>query len=129
MKIIVETRGKILSRADKMMIRWMCNVSLKDGRSSDEIRDKLGIPDITEVLRKNRLRWFRHVMKIDVGNPANACRHVVIEGKREQGRPRKPWFQLVSNDFRRMKLNPKLARDRRLWKRARPTHASIYAKR
>ena len=45
-----------MSRADKMMIRWMCNVSLKDGRSSDELRDRLGIPNITEVLRKNRLR-------------------------------------------------------------------------
>ena len=34
----------------------MCNVSLKNSRSSDELRDRLGIPDITEVLRKNRLR-------------------------------------------------------------------------
>ena len=42
-----------ISRADKMMIRWMCNVSLKDGKSSDELRDRLGILDITEVLRKN----------------------------------------------------------------------------
>ena len=45
-----------ISRADKMMIRWMCNVSLKDGRSSDELRDRLRISDITEGLRKNRLR-------------------------------------------------------------------------
>ena len=36
------------------MIRWMCDVSLKDGRSSYELRDRLRIPDITEVLRKNR---------------------------------------------------------------------------
>ena len=41
-----------ISRADKMMIRWMCNVSLKDGRSSNALRDRLRIPDITEVLRK-----------------------------------------------------------------------------
>ena len=27
-----------ISRVDKMMIRWMCNVSLKDVRSSDELR-------------------------------------------------------------------------------------------
>ena len=31
-----------ISRADKMMTRGMCNVSLKNGRSSDELRDKLG---------------------------------------------------------------------------------------
>ena len=67
----------------------MCNASLKDGRSSDELRDRLGIPDITEVLRKNRLRWFGHVIKMDVGNPASACRHVMVKDKQEQGRPKK----------------------------------------
>ena len=66
------------------MIKWRCNVSLKDGKSLDELRDRLGIPDITEVLRKNRLRWFGHVMRMDAGNPANACRHVVVEGKRDK---------------------------------------------
>ena len=67
-----------ISRTDKMMIRWMCNVSLKDGRSSDELRDRLGIPDITEVLRKKRVRWFGHLMRVNAGNTASACRHVVV---------------------------------------------------
>ena len=98
------------------MIRWMCNVSLKDGGSSDELRDRLEIPKITEVLRKNRLKWFRHVMRMDAGNPARTCRHVVVEGKREQGRPLKIWSQLISNDLRKMKPNLELAQDRRLWR-------------
>ena len=72
-----------------MMIRWMCNVSLKDSRLSDELRDRLGVPGITEKLRKNRLRWFGQVMKMDAGNPASACKHVIVESKREQGRPKK----------------------------------------
>ena len=68
-------------------------------------------------------------MRMDAGNPASACRHVVVEGRREQGRPRKRWSQLISYDLRRMKLNPNLAQDRRLGRRAimrpRPTHASM----
>ena len=59
----------------------------------------------------------------------DGCRHIVVEGKREKGRPRKTWSQLISNDLRRMKLNPKIAQDRRLWGRAimKPclTHASM----
>ena len=85
----LKVEGIRISRADKMMIRWMCNVSLKDGKSLDELRDRPGIPDIAEVLRKNRLRWFGHVMRMDARNPASACRHVVVEGKRKQGRLRK----------------------------------------
>ena len=84
-----------------MMAMWMYNVSLKDGRSSDELRDRLGIPDITEMLRKNRLRGLRHVMWMDAGNPASSCRHVVVEGEREQSRQKKTWYQLISNDLRK----------------------------
>ena len=116
-------------KADMMTFRWMCNVSLRDGRSSDELRDRLGIPDITEVLCRNRLRWFGHVTRMDADNPASACRHVEVEGKRKQGIPRKTWSQLVSNDFRKMKLKSQLAQDRRLKRRIivrpRPTHASM----
>ena len=72
-----------------MMIKWMCDVSLKNGRSSVELMDRLGVSEITEVLRRNRLRWFGHVMRMDVGNPASAFMHVEVEGLREQSRPRK----------------------------------------
>ena len=41
-----------ISRADKRMIRRMPKVSLKDGRSSDKFRNRLEIPDISDVIRK-----------------------------------------------------------------------------
>ena len=85
------------------MIRWMCNVSLKNGRSSDELRDRLGIPDITEVLRRNRLRCFGHVTRMDAGNPGSACRYVQVEGKRERDMLRKTWYQIVGNNLRKMR--------------------------
>ena len=47
-----------ISRMDKMMVRWMCNVTLRDRKSSEELRDRLGIIDIVDMLRKNRLRWM-----------------------------------------------------------------------
>ena len=91
-------------RADKVMFRWMCNVILKDGRSSEEIRDRLGIPDIIEVLRRNGLRWFGYVTRMNAENPASACWCVEVEDMREKGKPRKKWFQVVCNDLRRTKF-------------------------
>ena len=111
------------------MIRWMCYVSLKDGRSSDELRNRLGILDISEVLGRNRLRWFGHVTKMNDSNAASPCRQLKVEGKKELGRPKEIWSQLVSNDLRKMKLKFEFAQDRRMWRRAimRPhhTHASM----
>ena len=35
-----------LARAEKMMIRWMCGVTLKDRCKSEELRKRLDIDDV-----------------------------------------------------------------------------------
>ena len=37
------------------MVRWMCNVKVKDRVLSKELRERLGIDDITLILQQNRL--------------------------------------------------------------------------
>ena len=50
-------------RAEMQMIRWMCDVSLKDRRTSEELRKLVGHEIITTVIRSGRLRWYGHVMR------------------------------------------------------------------
>jgi len=47
------------------MVRWMCNVKVKDRVSSKELRESLGIDDILVILilQQNRLRWYGHVLQ------------------------------------------------------------------
>jgi len=45
------------------MVRWMCNVKVKDRVPSKELRERLGIDDIILILRQNRLRWYGHVLR------------------------------------------------------------------
>ena len=54
-----------LQRNDRAMIRWTCNVRLKDHISSDSLLRKLGINNMQTLLRYNRLRWFGHVVRND----------------------------------------------------------------
>ena len=54
--------GLKFERADMQMIRWMCGVSMKDRRTSKELRRMLGVVPITTVIRRGSLRWY--VMKI-----------------------------------------------------------------
>ena len=119
-----------ISRTDMRMIRWMCGVSLKDRKSSEELRQRMGIPDITTCLRQNRLRWFGHVERMDEEHPVSSCRFLEVDGTRPKGRPRKTWHQVVKNDLDQLGLKPCLAQDREAWKEAikikpRPTHASM----
>ena len=39
-----------LERNDTMVVWWMCNVILKDRKSSNELRDHLGVVSIGKML-------------------------------------------------------------------------------
>ena len=44
-----------------MILRWMCDVSLKDRKLSEILYSLLGVQSMAEVVRHGRLRWFGHV--------------------------------------------------------------------
>jgi len=44
-----------LQQAEMRMVRWMCDVKVKDRVPSKELRDRLGIDDIILVIKQNRL--------------------------------------------------------------------------
>ena len=50
-----------LERTERMMVRWMCGVSLKKTISSVELNRRLGVVGVTEIVRRGRLRWFGHL--------------------------------------------------------------------
>ena len=62
-----------LERAERMMLRHMCGVTLKDRKSCEELRQRLGIDSVSDVLRRNRLRWFGHVDRKNDGDWVKAC--------------------------------------------------------
>ena len=45
------------------MIRWMCDLSMKDRRTNEELRRLVGVETITTVIRSGRLRWYGYVMR------------------------------------------------------------------
>ena len=55
--------GLMIERAEKHMIRWMCGVSMKYRKTSEELRRMVGVEPITTVISSGRLRWYRHVMR------------------------------------------------------------------
>ena len=105
-----------ISRTDTHMVRWMCGASLKDRKSSEELRSRLGIPDIKTALRQNRLRWFGHVERMGDNNPVSGCRFMEVDGQRGKGRPRKTWSELIKHDLEDLQLQPGLAKNRDAWK-------------
>jgi len=117
-----------LERTEKMMIRWMCGVTLRDIKSSEELRQQLSVVSVSDVVRQGRLRWFGHVERKDADDWVSACRNMVVSGERGRGRGRKTWRECVADDMRRMHLKTEDAQDRVIWRDGilgnRPTRAS-----
>ena len=107
-----------IERADLSMIRWMCNKSLRDRKASAELRERLGLLSIKEVISRNRLRWFGHVERMKLSSWARRIVEVEVPGSRSRGRPRKTWWETVSVDMRKRCLNRELAQDGSGWKAA-----------
>ena len=107
-----------LERTERMMVRWMCGVTLKDRKRSEDLLDRLGIESVAEVVRRSRLRWFGHVERMSAGNWVSACREIEVEGSRGRGRGRKTWQECISEDMRRLGVRREEAQDRAVWRGA-----------
>ena len=67
------------------MVRWMCNVKVKDRVPSKELRERLGIDDILLILQQNRLRWYGHVLQKEDTDWMKKCVEYEVEGSRPRG--------------------------------------------
>ena len=104
-----------LERTERMMVRWMCGVTLKDRICSMELLDRLGIECVSVIVRRSRLRWFGHVERLDADNWVSSCRDLNIVGVRKPGRGKKTWFQCVREDMRELGLKREDAQKRSEW--------------
>ena len=67
----------MLERND-MMVQWM-HVTLKDRKSSDELRDCVGLVSIRNYKQRHMLRWFGHVERMDKDSWVKKCKEIVVE--------------------------------------------------
>ena len=116
-----------LVRTERMMVRWMCGVSLRDKKTSLELLDRLAIVGVEERVRRCRPKWW-HIERKSADDWVSKCRQLEVEGLRGRGRSRKTWMECV-DDMGRLNLRKEHAQDRVVWQngivRTRPTHASM----
>ena len=76
---------------DDQMDVWS---DFEEGKSSEEIRNRLGIVSVSDLVRQGRLRWFGHVERKDADDWVSACRNMAVSG--ERGKGRKTWKECVA---------------------------------
>ena len=86
LSLLVEV-GLKFERAEMQMITWVCGVSMKDRRTSEDMRRLVRVEPITTVIRSCRLRWYGHVMRKCVEDWKKKCIEFRVECRRQVGRP------------------------------------------
>ena len=74
------------------MIRWMCGVSMKDRKTSEELRELVGVEPITTFIKSGRLRWYEHVMRKSDEDCVKKSMGYRVESRRPVGRPARTWL-------------------------------------
>ena len=74
-----------LQQAEIRMVRWMCNVKVKDRVPSKELRGRLRTDDIILILQQNRLRWYGHVLQKEDTDWVKKCMQYEVQGSRPRG--------------------------------------------
>ena len=89
---------------------------MRDKVPTVQLRRRLGIEGVVDVMRRGRLRWFEHVERKEVDDWVSACRNLEVAGSRGRGRPRMTWRARLNGDMKDMRLRPGMAMDREKWR-------------
>ena len=86
----VEDMNRLI-RAERVMMRRMCGVTLRDRVSTDTLYDRLEVDSITGVVTRGRLRWFGYVERKPDSDWPKGCTQLGVKIVRGRGRGRKTW--------------------------------------
>ena len=92
---------------------------MKDKVPTVELRRRLRIEGVVEVMRRDRLRWFGHVERKEVDDWVSACRNLEVAGSRDRGQAKDDLESRVRwryEDMKDMRLRQEMAMDRERWR-------------
>ena len=106
---------------DRRMLRAVTAVTRRPGEwrmveSSEGILRACGLPDITDVMKRNRLRYFGHVCRREEEDPLSAVRRHVAPGRVPPGGSRKTWERTLEQDLEDWNMSNADVRDRTDWR-------------
>jgi len=84
---------------------------------NEVIKEKVGVVTTEDKMRKNRLRWFGHVKRMNENALVRRYEAISLSGYRKgRGQPKKSLNKVIRNDLKFIGLAKNMAQDRSLWR-------------
>ena len=105
-------------RNDNAMVTWICSAKLCEKIPLSDLRTRMGISSIEDIIRYNRFRCFGHLQRMDEEKWRRKILNFEVNGSYPRGRPRKKWFDNIRSDLDKLRLSTSLAQDRSKYRSA-----------
>ena len=107
-----------LIRTESSMVRWMYGRAFNHDTSMTTTLRKLNITPVSDLMRRNRLRWYGHVERRPNTSWLKQVQMLQIPGVVRKGRPAKTWKETIRHDLKTTGLKKEMTQDRPAWRRA-----------
>jgi len=75
------------------------------------------VASIEDKMRDARLRWYDHIRRRPMDLPVRRCETIeCLNYKRNRGRSKKSWSEVIRHDLKTLGLGEDTAQDRKLWR-------------
>ena len=98
-----------LHTTEMRMLRWARGKTRLDHVRNVDIWKEAHMYPMAEFLREKRLRWFGHVQRRDKDDSTRKILQMEVDGKRNRGRPKLRWRDLVKDDMARNQMTTAMA--------------------
>ena len=109
-----------MRRFESNCLRKILKVRWYEHISEMEIRRRSGIEPVTQKIKRNRLRYLGHVMRMDENRLPKQALRWRPAGRRRVGRPKETWKRTVERIARTQDVSleqmEEMAQDRGQWK-------------
>ena len=115
LECIFDTDDETCNSKTYNMCRWARGKARLDTVRNVDTRKEAHMYPMVEFHREKMLRWFGHVQRRDKEEAARKILQMAVDGKRNRGRPKLRWRDLMKEDIARNQTTIEMAENRKHW--------------
>ncbi|KAK6754384.1 hypothetical protein RB195_013406 [Necator americanus] len=96
---VTKALERVLHAMEMRMLRWTIGVTLKEKVSNDTVRSIFGVVQISEKMKKARLKWFGQVLQVDENCVTKTALNLDVSGVRPRGWQKIHWLDRLKLDM------------------------------
>ena len=117
--VMTNTMKSKLQAAEMKYLRRVKGITRRDRVRNELVRSELKVEPLMTRIKRQQLRWFGHLLRMDENRQVKAVWLARVPGKQQRGRPRKTWDGVMAEVLKEKTITwteaKEMTRDRKKW--------------